>query len=123
RLRQLARRCWSEVEGNVVWKALAEAERQRMRAQARQQASRWVRSSSCVEGRNGALRLRQHGKGGLSQQELGALTVLHNYWVKRTDGSTAAGRFFGQEPEDLFEWLRARFLELPRRARSRRQAA
>src|SRR5262249_52528638 len=123
RLSELAGRLWSEVQRSPAWGGLSEQHRQRLRAQARELACKWVRSSSCVEGRNGALRLRQHGKGGLSQAELSALTVLHNYWVRRPDGTTAAQRFFGHKPDDLFEWLRARLPELPRPAQSRRHAA
>ena len=88
-----------------------------MRLLARECGGRWVRSSSCVEGRNGVLRLGHHGRGGLSERALAALTVLHNYWIGRGDGTTAAGRFFGREPEDLFDWLLQRFPELPRPAR------
>ena len=31
--------------------------------------------------------------------------VIHNYWLKRSDGSTAAERFFEVPHDDLFEWL------------------
>jgi hypothetical protein len=84
---------------------------------ARECVQRWVRSSSCVEGRNGLLALRHHGKHGLSEGRLQALTVLHNYWVRRPDGSTAAERFFGQKPRDLFEWLLERLPDPPRPAK------
>ena len=54
---------------------------------------------------------------------LGVLTALHNYWVKRADGTTAAERFFGSKPDDLLEWL-LEGLEMPARpARRRSQAA
>jgi hypothetical protein len=36
---------------------------------------------------------------------LKALTVIHNYMVKRADGTTAAERFFGQKHRDVFTWL------------------
>jgi Family of unknown function (DUF6399) len=123
RLKGLAGRPWAQVEGSPVWGGLSEQQRGRMRGQARQLACKWVRSSSCVEGRNGLLRLRQHGKGGLSEQELGVLTVLANCWVRRPDGTTAAERFFGRRPEDLFGWLLERFGQLPRPAKPRRRAA
>jgi len=93
-------------------------------------AERWAwewsgwfqRSSSCVEGRNGQLALRHHSLHRLSKRKLAALTAIHNYWVKR-GGTTAAERFFGKKPTDLFEWLLAR-LPLPARpARQRQQAA
>ncbi len=80
------------------------------------------RSSSCVEGRNGQLALRHHSLHRLGKRKLEALTALHNYWMKR-GGTTAAERFFGQKPADLFEWLLIR-LPLPARpARQRPQAA
>lgn len=94
------------------------------------EAERWAgewsgwfqRSSSCVEGRNGQLELRHHSLHRLSQRKLATLTALHNYWLKR-GGTTAAERFFGKKPADLFEWLLSR-LPLPARpARQRPQAA
>jgi uncharacterized protein YidB (DUF937 family) len=122
-LRDLAQRAGEVVEADPLWKDMSEGPRQRMLALARECAGRWVRSSSCVEGRNGVLRLRHHGRQGLSQKALTALTVLHNYWLRRPDGTTAAERFFGRAPDDLFEWLLARFPELPRPAKPRREAA
>ena len=98
---------------------LGAAAQQRVRAAARECAGRWVRSSSCVEGRNGLLALHHHGRRGLSDGRLQALTVLHNYWVRRADGSTAAGRFFGQQPRDLFAWLLERAPDPPRPAKRR----
>ena len=37
-----------------------------------------------------------------------ALTVIHNYLLRRSDGTTAAQRFFGACPADLFTTLCAR---------------
>jgi hypothetical protein len=85
--------------------------------------SRFIRSSSCVEGRNGQLSLQHHGCHALSPGKLKALTVLHNYFIERADGSTAAERFFGQKPAGLFEWLLERFPDPPRPAKQGRKAA
>jgi Family of unknown function (DUF6399) len=63
------------------------------------------RSSSCVEGRNSQLSLPHHSIHRLSNSKLLALTTIHNFFIKRSDGSTAAFRFFGQKPKDLFSWL------------------
>src|SRR5205823_14968832 len=82
----------------------------------------FVRSSSCVEGRNGQLALRHHGLHRLSTRKLGVLTILHNYWVQRADGTTAAERFFGAPPRDLFAWLLER-VPRPARPACRRQKA
>jgi len=70
------------------------------------------RSSSCVEGRNGQLSLRHHSLHRISDRKLSALTVAHNYFVKRSDRTTAAERFFGAKPNDLFKYLLNR-VEIP----------
>jgi len=68
-------------------------------------AQLFQRSSSCLEGRNGQLALRHHSLHRISGRKLAALTTTHNYFVKRSDGTTAAERFFGAKPKNLFEWL------------------
>lgn len=68
-------------------------------------AQLFQRSSSCVEGRNGVLALRRHSLHRLTPRKLAALTVVHNYGTTRADGTTAAGRFFGRRPRDLFVYL------------------
>jgi hypothetical protein len=119
-LRALAECCLGEARSGVAEPEGGWAEAERL---ARVWSGWFQRSSSCVEGRNGQLALRQHSLHRLSTRRLGALTVLHNYWLKRADGTTAAERLFGKKPEDLFEWLLAR-LPLPARpARQRIQAA
>jgi hypothetical protein len=122
-LRQTAQRCREAVEADPIWKAMPEERRKDMLALAQECAGRWVRSSSCVEGRNAVLRLRHHGRRGFSEKALAVLTVLHNYWIRRADGTTAAERFFGKKPDDLFEWLLKRFPQLPRPVSSRKRAA
>jgi len=89
---------------------------------ARQCADFFQRSSSCVEGRNGQLSLRHHALHHLTARKLQALTVLHNYAVQREDGSTAASRFYGGTPRDLFGWILKR-LALPARPRIARRSA
>jgi hypothetical protein len=87
-----------------------------LESKARQCADFFQRSSSCVEGRNGQLSLRHHALHHLTSRKLQASTVLHNYAVQRADGSTAAGRFYGGTPRDLFGWL-LEHLPLPARPR------
>lgn len=77
------------------------------------------RSSSCVEGRNGQLSLRHHGLHRISNRKLTALTAVHNYFIKRRDGTTPAERFFGTRPREMFEFLLAK-MDLPRRPAQRR---
>jgi hypothetical protein len=60
------------------------------------------RSSSCVEGRNGQLSLRHHSLHRITPARLQALTAVHNYFIHRPDGTTAAERFFGNALADMF---------------------
>jgi len=77
------------------------------------------RSSSCVEGRNGQLSLRHHSLHRLSNKKLAALTAVHNYFIKRRDGTTPAERFFGKRPREMFEYLLNK-IDLPGRPACRR---
>ena len=82
-------------------------------------ADLFQRSSSCVEGRNGQLSLHHHGRHRLSDRKLAALTAVHNFHIRRADGTTPAERFFGRTPPALFEQLILR-VPLPPRPRCRR---
>ena len=82
-------------------------------------ADLFQRSSSAVEGRNGQLSLHHHGRHRLSDRKLAALTAVHNFHIRRADGTTAAERLFGRAPPPLFEQVLAR-VPLPPRPRRRR---
>ncbi|EXJ11961.1 DUF6399 domain-containing protein [Imhoffiella purpurea] len=82
-------------------------------------ADLFQRSSSAVEGRNGQLALYHHGRHRLSPRKLAALTAVHNYHIRRPDGTTAAERFFGRAHAPLFESLIER-VPLPPRPRRQR---
>ncbi len=97
---------------------LPESIRMAMEKQAQQAADVFQRSSSCVEGRNGQLSLRHHGLRELTASKLRALRTIHNYVIRRPDGTTAAERFFENKPRDLFRWL---LEELPMPARPRQK--
>ena len=99
--------------------ALAPTTRQHLEAVAAGCADLFQRSSSCVEGRNGHLSLYHHGSHRLSDRKLAALTALHNYYVRRPDGTTAAERFFGRAHPALFEQVLAH-VDLPPPARRKR---
>jgi hypothetical protein len=75
--------------------------------------SNFQRTSSAVEGRNGWLSQIHHNGRGLPTKRLRALTIIHNYYLKRSDGTTAAERLFRQKFDDPFEWLVEHFTELP----------
>ncbi len=80
------------------------------------------RSSSCVEGRNGVLSFRHHGLRGIPPRKRRCLTALHNFFIKRPDQTTAADRFFGSAPRDLFQAVLAA-VDVPRRPRCQARAA
>jgi hypothetical protein len=72
---------------------------------AKQCAELFQRSSSCVEGRNGALSLHHHAGRSLTPRRLRVLQIIHNFGIRRADGTTAAKRLSGIEQPHLFEWL------------------
>lgn len=83
--------------------------------------SHFQRTSSPVEGRNGALSRLHHTSRGLSPSRLQVLTIIHNFALKRRDGSTAAQRLFGRPFPDLFESIVDGIGELPLPRKSRKQ--
>lgn len=78
---------------------------EKLQNSAKECAQIFQRSSSCVEGRNAQLSLRHHGIHKLSNRSLKAQTIIHNYYRRRTDGTTPAERFFVGKHPDLFEWI------------------
>ncbi len=89
---------------------------------ARECAGVFQRSSSCVEGRNAHLARYHRGFHRLSDLRLSALTVIHNFLVQRSDGTTPAQRFFQSEHGDLFQWL-VKHIDLPSRPHNRKKNA
>jgi len=75
--------------------------------------SNFQRTSSAVEGRNGWLSQMHHNGRGLTPKRLKAQTVLHNYFLTRDDGTTAAERLFGEKFPDPLEWVVDRMGDLP----------
>lgn len=88
-----------------VWLSLPRAMRVYLVQVAQDCCDMFQRSTSSIEGRNGYLSLHHHGLRGLRPPMLTALTVIHNYVLRRADGTTAAERFFGRKPGDLFSHL------------------
>ena len=123
RLKELAKRLLEEAwaSGGAL-AALPESQRREMEMVVQECVGLFCRSSSCVEGRNGRLALHHHGQGKLSEKRLKVLTVVHNYLIKRADGTTAAERFFGNKPRDLFQCLLKRMPDLPKPAAKRPHA-
>jgi hypothetical protein len=71
--------------------------------EAQRLAAVFQRSSSNVEGRNGYLSLRSHQLRGLDlPRKRQCFTAMHNFFLTRSDGTTAAERFLGQKPRSMF---------------------
>jgi hypothetical protein len=123
RLRELSQEILARARSpNGPWGMLNLNMQAELERKARDCADLFQRSSSCVEGRNGQLSLKHHALHQLTKRKLKALTVLHNYFVQRADGSTAAERFYGRAPRDLFAWL-LEHVSLPARPRVARDVA
>jgi hypothetical protein len=75
------------------------------------------RASSAVEGFNGKLSLFARLWHSLPPERVEALKVLHNHFVRRADGTTAAERLFGTSSHDLFAYL-LEHVQLPPRPRT-----
>lgn len=117
RLRALSESLYAKARDGPL-RDLETSQREEVQRVVTECAGLFQRSSSCVEGRNGHLALHHHGLHRLSTRKLNALTTVHNYFLKRPDGTTAAERFFGSPSRDLFEYLLDR-LPFPSRPRSR----
>ncbi len=73
-----------------------------LKGEAAKLAEVFQRSSANVEGRNGYLSLRNHQLRGLDHpRKRACLTAVHNFFLTRPDGTTAAERFFGQKPRSM----------------------
>lgn len=95
----------AQIDANTTWRSMEKHDRGLYEEKALECAHTFQRSTSNVEGRNGYLSLHHHSFRQMNERKLQAATVVHNYFIKRPDGTTAAERFFEQSHEDLFEWL------------------
>ena len=103
-LRELATRLRTPLlaPGGVL-SALSSGAQDRLHEEAKRLAAVFQRSSSNVEGRNGYLSLRSHQLRGLDlPRKRECFTAIHNFFLTRPDGTTAAERFFGQKPRSMF---------------------
>lgn len=76
--------------------------------------AKFQRTSSTVEGRNGYLSRLHHANRGFTEQSLQVLKTIHNFDLKRHNGTTAAQRLFDKQFPDLFEWIVLKMGDLPR---------
>jgi hypothetical protein len=92
---------------------LSLTQQNQLKQQAKTLAEVFQRSSANVEGRNGYLSLRNHQLRGLDHpRKRECLTAVHNFFLTRADGTTAAERFFGQKPRSMFAAILAS-VEIP----------
>lgn len=113
-LRELAARLRAPLfePGGVLSELSPEAQDQ-LHNNAKRRAAVFQRSSSNVEGRNGYLSLRNHQLRGLDlPRKRECFTTMHNFFLTRPDGTTAAERFFGQKPRSMFATI-LESVELP----------
>jgi len=113
-LRALAERMRTPLfESGGALDHLSLAEQSQLQAEASKLADVFQRSSSNAEGRNGYLSLRNHQLRGLDHpRKRACLTAIHNFFLTRPDGTTAAERFFGQKPRAMFAAILAS-VEIP----------
>ena len=103
-LRELAERLRAPLfEPGGVLSALSLESQDQLHGEAKRLAGVFQRSSATVEGRNGYLSLRSHQLRGLDlPRKRECFTAMHNFFLTRPDGTTAAERFFGQKPRSMF---------------------
>jgi hypothetical protein len=103
-LRELAERLRTPLfEPGGVLAGLHEGHQSELKQQAQELAEVFQRSSSNGEGRNGYLSLRNHQLRGLDRpRKRAGLIAIHHFFLTRADGTTAAERFFGQQPRSMF---------------------
>jgi Family of unknown function (DUF6399) len=103
-LRELAERLRAPLfEPGGVLCALSPETQGQLHDEAKRLATVFQRSSSNVEGRNGYLSLRSHQLRGLDlPRKRECFTAMHNFFLTRPAGTTAAERFFEQKPRSMF---------------------
>jgi hypothetical protein len=103
-LRAIAERLRTPLfEPGSVFSALSPEAQHQLCNEAKRLATVLQRSSSNGEGRNGYLSLRSHQLRGLDlPRKRECFTTMHNFFLTRPDGTTAAERFFGQKPRSMF---------------------
>lgn len=81
---------------------------------AKQMCDYFQRTSSAVEGRNGWLSQMHFSGRGLSKERIESQTTIHNYFLKREDGTTAYERLTGEKPADLLKFIMDEIGQLPK---------
>jgi hypothetical protein len=106
-LREIYKKSHQEAENKLMSHPLVkELTDQSLMKWARQMCHKYQRTTSPIEGRNGLLSGFNLNARGMTVEQLEAQTIIHNYWNKREDGTTAVERCFNFKPElDPFEFI------------------
>jgi len=80
---------------------------------ARAMALKYQRASSKIEGRNARLSDHYFSARGVRASHIFSQTTIANFWIKRTDGTTASERLCDHKPPDLFAYLLENLGALP----------
>ena len=115
---EAANRGYEQLAAHAITQQMGVKQGQQWMDWAQWMSAKYQRTSSAVEGRNGYLSGLHHAGRGLSAQTLKVLTIIHNFDLKRADGTTAAQRLFDYRFPDLFDWVVDYLGELPVARRS-----
>lgn len=118
RYQQAAQQAHTVVLNHPLTAQMDDTQRQHWVGWGQWMVAKYQRTSSAVEGRNGYLSRLHHAGRGLSAQTLQVLTIIHNFDLKRADGTTAAQRLFNHSFPDLFESVVTSMGDLPRPRKS-----
>jgi len=113
RYQQTAQRAYTTFLTHPLTRQMDDSQRQQWINWGQWMAAKYQRTSSAVEGRNGYLSRLHHAGRGFPDQTLQVLTIIHNFDLKRADGTTAAQRLFDHPFPDLFEWVVDHMGDLP----------
>ena len=114
---QAAQQAYDSITAHPFTQTLTQDEQQRWWCWSMGMVSKFQRTSSAVEGRNGHLAQLHHAHRGIDQKTLQVFKIIHNYDLRRVDGTTAAQRLFGKTFPDLFESVLTQMDELPQARR------
>ena len=114
---QAVQQAYAALTAHSLTQTLSLDEQQRWWSWSMEMVSKFQRTSSAVEGRNGCLAQLHHAHRGIDPKTLQVFKIIHNYDLRRVDGTTAAQRLFGKPFPDLFESVLMQMDELPKARR------
>lgn len=117
--------CLAKIERHSVTKVMMETSSAKVWLNwATDLSDLFQRTSSAIEGRNGWLSQMHFCGRGITVKRLKSQSIMHNYFLKRSDDTTACERIVGIKPTCLFEYIVKNIGELPQpRKRSKTQGS